>query len=116
MVTLFSLSPMSNLPNIRVGFEHGDKLVHVFFYLGMTITWYFKFTEPFPVKFLMKPLLAACAISFFYGIIIEVFQDILPVDRSSDWQDIYANTGGIILAVALLKILEGKTNWLKRKN
>ena len=107
---------MDNLPDMKVGFDHGDKLVHIFFYLGMTITWYFKFTEPFPVKFIFKPLVIACIISFFYGIIIEVLQEVLPVDRSADWQDIYANTAGIILAAALLKILEGKTNWLKRKN
>ena len=47
--------------------------------------------------------LIVIALSFFYGIIIEVFQEIFTQSRKGDFYDVLANSAGIICAVMLNK-------------
>lgn len=49
-------------------------------------------------------MLTALAISIAYGITMEIGQNILKIDRTFSWNDIAANTCGVIVALVLVAL------------
>lgn len=86
------------------------------FYLVLTLVWnfYFYFKSDSILKIALQ--LKIGLVVFFYGIIIEVLQEVLPFGRSADWKDIIANMIGILIATSLARWILNKNNELKRKN
>lgn len=88
-----------NIPNI-------DKVVHFVFYLVMTVAGFLAiqgyFTKGIGKR---KTIWYMFLFSVVYGIIIEVLQYTLTVDRHGDILDVLANSAGALTGVMLIRLL-----------
>ncbi|UNY99258.1 VanZ family protein [Zhouia spongiae] len=97
-ITISSLLSFKELP--KPGFQVSDKVVHAGIYFVFSVLWYLVL-----VKRVKKHLfLKIVAISALYGIVIEVFQYIMPYNRSFELLDIVANCCGILLGIVAVKL------------
>lgn len=102
ILTLFSLINIDSLP--KLGSDYDDKYFHVLAYGLLTLLWYLAMHE---LK-IVKPLIVLALLSIFYGIVLEVLQDILTSARVFDIIDILANCIGVTI-VALIIGIRNKT-------
>lgn len=109
LLTVLSLFSVKKLPKLE--FDFSDKLLHSFFYLILSLLWFLYF-EIKDGKKKLHPLLIG-SIIFFYGIVIEALQEIMPYGRSADWKDMVANAMGILIAVLLFNFILDKLKALK---
>ena len=101
VITVLSLVSIDTKTNINVDFA--DKIIHVIIHTINVILLYIVF-----IKFkVAKSLLIAIIVSILYGIIIEILQEYISINRQFDIFDIYANCFGTIIAAIILK-LKGK--------
>lgn len=101
VITVLSLVSIDTKANINVDFA--DKIIHVIIHTINVILLYIVF-----IKYkLVKSLLLAIIVSILYGIIIEILQEYISINRQFDIFDIYANCFGTIIAAIILK-LKGK--------
>ena len=70
--------------------SHSDKLIHAFAYAILGL-WFAQIT---PANKLVGLLLAL----FSYGVLIELFQTVLPY-RMGSWLDLGANSAGLVIAM-----------------
>ncbi|CAM3732260.1 VanZ family protein [Flavobacterium gelidilacus] len=94
MITILSL--VSFEKNTITTIQNTDKLVHFSFYFMLTFLLLRSVKRNMRFKYLI-----VIALSFFYGIIIEVIQKYFTVSRSGDIYDAIANLTGIICAALL---------------
>ena len=101
VITVLSLVSIDTKTDINVDFA--DKIIHVIIHTINVILLYIVF-----IKFkVAKSLLIAIIVSILYGIIIEILQEYISINRQFDIFDIYANCFGTIIAAIILK-LKGK--------
>lgn len=103
-ITLASLLPVDDLGDSGWDFPYKDKLAHFVFYFGAM--WLAgkaiqKGRAPGPVR--KNRFWLAIAGLFFFGLVIEGLQMVLPAGRSAEWTDVLANALGIATALASLK-------------
>ena len=82
-----------------------DKVIHCAAYLILTLSWLMVFKNNY--KVLNISVFIAVSV-FFYGIIIEVLQATVTINRQFEIKDIVANTIGIILGFTVFKVLSQK--------
>ncbi len=88
---------------IKVEISSGDKIFHALSYVVLTVLWYYTFY--YNLKFNnIKALIYAVAVSIIFGIVIEVLQGTVTAYRSSDINDVFANSFGAILAAAVIAV------------
>jgi len=87
-----------------------DKVIHAFSYLILTLSWLIVFNEKLKNK--TQVLLLAIVIVT-YGIILEVFQEILTNVRTAEFGDIIANSVGVLIAVLIFTIFKNKRMLIK---
>ncbi len=81
--------------------EIPDKLIHGVFYFILTLS----FLYPLFKKHLKfnRNLLFILAVVFLYGVVLEILQLYFIKDRTGEFYDVLANTGGILIAVFVFK-------------
>ncbi len=84
LVLVVSLIP---LPDLDDDLQRQDKTVHILLFLSLFLVW----NKAFPTK-----KAAVFLLLFFYGMVLEILQTTLPVNRSFDWYDIIADAVGLI--------------------
>ena len=89
-----SLLPPQQMDQLTLNFS--DKLIHFLYFTGLTLFW-IKTTEEFSNKRLIKTALLV----FLFGLVLEILQGILPIQRNMDILDMLANSAGIFLAIVL---------------
>lgn len=96
--------------------EGSDKIGHLLAYFVFAIVWFlfFFYSEKLHKKFAESWIWAA-GLSFVFGVLMEIFQAVLTSYRSPEWNDILANTSGIVFAVFILKIFKNKLVSLRLK-
>ena len=90
LITYLSLSSLKEF-NVKISLS--DKLLHMLSYLGLTLSWLFailKSHKSFKVKFQVGFAL------FIFGIVIEILQSNMPLNRHGDYLDVFANFLGIL--------------------
>jgi len=98
LVALVSLMPINQQITISVRFF--DKGVHMFMYFLLSFSWLKSLNkERNNINYIYKILL----LIILYGIIIEVLQEVLTVNRHGDLKDVIANILGTVLAGVLYK-------------
>ena len=97
-LTLGSLVNTGGMPNL--GSEFDDKIYHSIAYTIFTFVTY----NYLVFKSIKYKLFYASLFVIAYGIIIEVLQHILTVNRTLDANDVLANIIGVVLAVTILLI------------
>ena len=91
--------PGQNLPEAPVsGFDKG---IHVGLFFGLALVWLWRY----PHKISLITILGIG-----YGIFLELYQEVMPINRSFDWWDILADVTGSILGWALFMLI---APWLK---
>ncbi|WP_299432422.1 VanZ family protein [uncultured Aquimarina sp.] len=101
---------------VDVNVKGSDKIGHLLAYFVFTIVWFlfFFYSEKQPGKF-SRSWIRAAVLAFLFGVLMEFFQAILTDYRSPEWNDVLANTSGIVFAVFILKILKNKLVSLRVK-
>ena len=92
-ITITSLIKVNKFTSVTI--PHLDKGVHFFFYFVLTYLLFLviSFTEKENSKWKFAIVLA-----MHYGIIIEVLQGVLPIERSPQFSDVVANAFGCFAA------------------
>ena len=79
-----------------------DKAVHCLLYFFFIIFWGLKLEAN---KNHLRGLLMA---TIFFGLVLEVFQEILPFGRVFEWGDFIANTAGALIGFFILHLNKKK--------
>ena len=87
-----SLLPPQQMEQIT--FNLSDKLIHCLYYTGFTFFWIKSAEEPSNRKIIKTALLV-----FLFGLVLEILQETLPIQRDMDIFDLLANSVGILLAI-----------------
>jgi len=98
IITILSLIPLQKL---EIKAPSGtDKVVHIIMYfcLSTLFLWSYAYNRSQTVWIALSIIL--------YGIVIELLQKYLPVNRSADIFDVVANTMGLLLGVSAQFILK----------
>lgn len=93
-IVYLSLSDISDFPKIEVKYE--DKLYHFVSYFILNTIWLIAIFR-FSSKSKLPDILISLGIISF-GIVIEIFQDIITDYRVFDFFDILANSVGVIVS------------------
>jgi VanZ family protein len=93
VITTTSLISVNKWSSVTV--PHLDKAVHFFYYFVLTFLFFGVFNFPKNTKIEWR---LAVVFAIFYGIIIEVMQGVLPIDRSPQGLDVVANALGSFTA------------------
>ena len=116
-VTFSSLFSFSNTDSERfITIPHFDKIVHFTFYYMACVLGVFFIRERSRGKVnFIKTLVVICIAAIIYGIIIEVLQFTITVDRSGDILDALANSLGSLCGALSMKFLFLNKKQLKWK-
>src|SRR5690606_8118206 len=86
-----------------IGVSFGDKVFYALAYVVLAFLWYYAFSFQFKFKN-TKALLWASVFSVFFGMVIEVFQEVFTTTRQADVMDVVANTVGVLLSAILIML------------
>ncbi|WP_405378900.1 VanZ family protein [Nonlabens sp. Asnod3-A02] len=121
LFTVFiTVASMIANPAPPVNIDNVDKIYHATAYFIMAILWYIFFYSRFLGKqsllsFGLKTILknwsrpiaiGAGALSLIIGVLIELGQEFISVNRTMDIMDVLANFAGIIIAMLFLMIID----------
>lgn len=103
---IFTLSLFSFKIDADPKLTNEDKLVHLFFYFVLTILLFRYFKKETRIDLVNKNgLILSIIFAFTYGTVIEFFQWAFTTTRSAEWNDVLANSLGILTAAVFLKLL-----------
>ena len=103
LIVFFCLIKSSDIPVVQI--ENLDKVVHSFFHFMFTSFWFLFFKKQLNSPTVFKPLVASVLFSIFFGITIEIAQELFTTTRKGDLFDVLANSSGAILAACIILIL-----------
>lgn len=98
VLTIFSLIAIKQLP--KLGSNYDDKIFHVFAYSVFVLIWYLALHS----KKARNQIFIIALCSIIYGIILEVLQGQVTLERHLDLFDILANCIGVAIASLFLVI------------
>ncbi len=98
-ITVAFLKPTSDFP--KFDFIVNDKLVHAIIYLVLSFVWLLYASVINNQLITIKIILVILIACLFYGIIIELFQELFTNSRTADYLDVVANMIGACLGAFL---------------
>lgn len=101
-IVYLSLSDISGLPKLEVEFE--DKLYHLVAYFALTSVWLLALTSYSSESLRVNILISLGIIGF--GIVIEIFQEVITDYRVFDVYDILANSIGVIVSFLCFELFK----------
>ena len=93
-----SLMPPQQIEQLT--FSLSDKLIHGLYYATLTFFWILS-AKTKPDQKQIKVGLSV----FFLGLALEILQDVLPIQRTMDVLDVFANSIGIFIAIGMARFL-----------
>ena len=96
LVTVLFLYPFKGIASVNFILPI-DKLIHVLIYFSLSFLWISYYNSIAKYKIKKKSIIIIILLCFFYGIVIELIQEILIPFRGSDLFDVFANMIGTIL-------------------
>lgn len=108
MVTVACLVSVSDVPDVDMGIENADKLVHFTFYAVFSILW-FVYLQSI-VNNDKRLYVAVFIFSVLFGIGIEFCQSVFTETRQADVVDAIANTLGSLFGLSMLKFYNNRFN------
>lgn len=107
VIAFFCLVQLNNVPLGEV--SNLDKLVHIFFHFVLTVLCFLFFQKYTNALNIFKSIIISFLFSVFFGIGIEIAQELFTTTRHADVFDVLANLSGAILGVAVVILLDLKT-------
>jgi VanZ family protein len=104
MIAFFCLMKSSAVPAVQIA--NLDKMAHAFFHFVFTLLWFLYFKNHFLGMDTFKKVIIPLLLSIFFGLLIELFQNVFTTTRVADGYDVLANTFGAIFAVILILLYE----------
>jgi len=99
-ITFSSLSSFEGSGLSMFNIPYGDKIVHFTFYFVAAVLGSLFFVETKEERTTRNKYLKILAISLiFFGMLIEVIQETMTINRSGDVFDALANSTGVILGI-----------------
>lgn len=99
LITFLSLTDSKfNAPESLLTIKNKDKVVHFIFYFVFVFLWFRSIN-----KITNKKIIIIVGIAIVYGIIIEVLQGTLTLNRQPDIYDAAANSLGAITSAVIFK-------------
>lgn len=115
LLSLLSLMPMDDMDLGGLQIPYMDKWVHMGFYFVAMFLGCFFLWERFRNRLRKRPSMLWMGVALVvYGMIIELLQEGMGLDRSAEWTDLAANVVGICLGAWLVRVLTSKQeslNW-----
>lgn len=108
IVTVACLVSVSDVPDVDLGLENADKLVHFTFYAVFSILW-FAYLQTM-VKNHKKLYVFVFLFSVSFGIAIEICQSLFTETRQADIADALANTLGTFFGLSMLWLFNNRFN------
>lgn len=96
-ITILCLVSINKLPSITT-FKYKDKIIHFLFYFVFVLLW------NYALKKNKIEIFTIVVIAIVYGIIIEVLQSTITLNREADVFDALANSLGACSALLFLKL------------
>ena len=93
-----SLMPPQQIEQLT--FSLSDKLIHGLYYATLTFFWLLS-TKRITIQ---KHIQVGLSV-FFLGLTLEIMQDVLPIQRTMDVLDVFANSIGIFIAIGMARFL-----------
>ena len=106
LITTAFLLPTSGLPKVHFIIPI-DKLIHVGIHGVLSFAWLLVFHAFYPQND-SKRMMMIVLLCISYGIIIEMFQELLVASRQADGFDIIANTIGTLFGMILFRNIKGR--------
>lgn len=106
IIAFFCLVQLNSVPLGSV--SNIDKYVHAFFHFVLTSFCYLFLKNKMNSLNNHKPLAFSFLFSFFFGIGIEISQELFTATRHADVYDVSANASGAVLAVAIAVLFNKK--------
>lgn len=94
-----SLLPPQQIEQLT--FSISDKFIHGLYYATLTFFWILSAKT----KRDQKQIKVGLSV-FFLGLALETLQDVLPIQRTMDVLDVFANSIGIFIAIGMARFLE----------
>lgn len=104
VILYLSLINLADTPIKDLGFS--DKIMHASAYFGLSLVWIIFVTFNYRERLLFKGISIVVLAATVFGIFIEVLQDRLTSYRQMDYQDVLANTAGVIAAGILAWLIK----------
>lgn len=104
IIAFFCLMKSSSVPVVQIA--NLDKMAHAFFHFIFTLLWFLYFKNQFSGMDTFKTVIIPLLLSIFFGLLIELFQNLFTTSRVADVYDVLANTLGAIFAVILIQLYE----------
>lgn len=105
-VTVACLVSISEVPEVDLGVENADKLVHFTFYAVFSILWFLYLKTFLKTQEWLYLKIFIFAVSF--GIMIEICQSVFTDSRQADAIDAIANTLGSLFGLTMLKLYNNR--------
>lgn len=103
LIAVLCLVRFTDLPSF--GVSGADKYVHFTLHFGFTMLWGF-YSVKKQNKIVLKKIATIIAVSFCYGILIEILQETCTTTRHADVFDVLANFSGAIMALVLFALIK----------
>lgn len=104
VVAILCLANFGNMP--KVALVNSDKYVHFVFHFVFTGLWFLCFYHEKNGLSNAKKIFLVFLLSFAYGILVEIMQDLFTRTRKADVFDVFANTAGALTAVILIRFYQ----------
>jgi VanZ family protein len=109
-LTLVTYASLASLPQQNDNFihvPHFDKVVHFLFYGVMSFMGVLAYKDQFGKSTgILQVMLLSLCFAIVYGIIIEVLQYSLTVDRHGDLMDVLANSFGALVGILAIFVIQ----------
>jgi VanZ family protein len=99
----FCLIKSNDIPQVSI--RYLDKIVHAFFHFVFTLLWFLFLRKQFINAKISKILISSAVFSLFFGILIEILQELSTTTRHADFFDVLANLSGATLAIVAILLL-----------
>lgn len=96
-ITVLFFIPTEDLPS--VGGSGSDKIVHFLFFFALVILWQLVIFKNYDDELPRKMIFLILGFTLVYGILIEVFQELLTASRTADPFDVVADFLGALIGV-----------------
>lgn len=106
LATIAFLAPLKGAHSFNLVLQL-DKLIHILIYLSLSFLW-ISYINKANIILLGSPILIIVLLCFFYGIVIEVIQELFIPLRKADYLDVLANMIGVFLGVILFKNVKNR--------